>query len=100
MNPKVRRYATIALVVVGISLFLIAWTKSAPLKFCQSDFGAFYAGGTLAFTPQLYSTEPADLVRRRDILGCNGGPFIRLPVFAALFWPFAKLPVAVAGCCM
>lgn len=96
MNPKVRRYAAIVLVGIGISLFLLAWNKSAPLKFCQSDFGAFYAGGTLAFTPQLYSTEPGDIERRREILGCHGGPFIRLPVFAALFWPLAKLPVALA----
>jgi hypothetical protein len=97
-TSEVRPYGTIVLAGIGLVFFLIVWMKVDRAGVCQSDFGAFYTGGALAFSNQLYSAEAAKRLQH-DILGCNGdqfGQFIRLPYFAALFWPVAKLPFSVA----
>ena len=70
---------------------------SHDVEFCAADFSAFYAGGALAGTAQLYSAEAAFAVQDRAI-GChhNSIVFIKPPFFALLMWPLAQLPFVPA----
>ena len=70
---------------------------SYDLSVCTTDFSAFYAGGALAGTPQLYSPEAAFDVERRA-MGCvmENLIFIRPPFYALLMWPLAQLPFMTA----
>ena len=63
------------------------------VEFCAADFSAFYAGGTLAGSAQLYSPEAAFAVQEKAI-GCHHENivFIKPPFYALLMWPLAQLP--------
>lgn len=67
------------------------------LSVCTSDFSAFYAGGKLAGTPNLYVPQAAFDVERRA-MGCvmENLIFIRPPFYALLMWPLAQLPFMTA----
>jgi hypothetical protein len=67
------------------------------LSVCTTDFSAFYAGGSLAGTSQLYSPEAAFAVEKRA-MGCamENLIFIRPPFYALLMWPLAQLPFMTA----
>ena len=63
------------------------------VELCAADFSAFYAGGSLVGSAQLYSPEAAFAAQERAI-GCHGENivFIRPPFYALLMWPLAQLP--------
>ncbi|HBY61107.1 MAG TPA: hypothetical protein DEH78_14895, partial [Solibacterales bacterium] len=60
------------------------------------DYLSFYAGGRLAFSPDLYN--PAAVAALQSDLGwqTRNLPFMRLPAYAALHWPLSRLPYPVA----
>jgi hypothetical protein len=63
------------------------------LEYCAADFSAFYSGGALAGSAQLYSPDAAFAVQERAI-GCHHENlvFIKPPFYALLMWPLAQLP--------
>jgi hypothetical protein len=67
------------------------------LSVCTCDFSAFYAGGKLAGTPNLYVPQAAFDVERKA-MGCvmENLVFIRPPFYALLMWPLAQLPFMTA----
>ena len=67
------------------------------LSVCTSDFSAFYAGGKLAGSPNLYVPQAAFDVERKA-MGCvmENLVFIRPPFYALLMWPLAQLPFMTA----
>ncbi len=67
------------------------------LSVCATDFSAFYAGGKLAGTPNLYVPQAAFDVERQA-MGCvmENLVFIRPPFYALLMWPLAQLPFMTA----
>jgi Glycosyltransferase family 87 len=67
------------------------------LSVCTTDFSAFYAGGKLAGTPNLYVPQAAFDVERQA-MGCvmENLVFIRPPFYALLMWPLAQLPFMTA----
>jgi hypothetical protein len=62
------------------------------VEFCAADFSAFYSGGALVGSAQLYSPAAAFAVQERAI-GCHHENlvFIKPPFYALLMWPFAQL---------
>ena len=82
------------LVVTGILLrAYISDHLPYELSVCTSDFSAFYAGGKLAGTSNLYVPQAAFDVERKA-MGCvmENLIFIRPPFYALLMWPLAQLP--------
>lgn len=76
----------------GAILFISGWLALDRTGGCGSDFSAFYAGGRLLWQGSIYDQEAVrDL--QREILGCRetGNSFIRLPFFAAVMAPLARL---------
>jgi hypothetical protein len=67
------------------------------VELCAADFSAFYSGGALAGSPQLYSPDAAFAVQEKAI-GCHHENivFIKPPFYALLMWPFAQLPFVPA----
>ena len=63
------------------------------MEICQADFSAFYSGGTLVGSAQLYSPDAAFAAQDKAI-GCHNRNiiFIKPPFYALLMWPFAQLP--------
>jgi hypothetical protein len=63
------------------------------VELCAADFSAFYSGGALAGSAQLYSPDAAFAEQERA-LGCHHKNlvFIKPPFYALLMWPFAQLP--------
>ena len=94
-NEKTAGLAILAL--IGLALFAAAFYHGDRATGCGSDFSSFYAGGRLAFSPQLYTREAARQIQRTE-LGCNETfhDFIRPPFVAVLFWPLARLPFPTA----
>jgi len=86
------------LVVTGILLRAYIFDHLPyELSVCTSDFSAFYAGGKLAGTPNLYVPQAAFDVERKA-MGCamENLIFIRPPFYALLMWPLAQLPFMTA----
>jgi glycosyl transferase family 87 len=67
------------------------------LSVCASDFSAFYAGGKLAGSPNLYVPQATFDVERKA-MGCvmENLVFIRPPFYALFMWPLAQLPFMTA----
>ena len=67
------------------------------VELCAADFSAFYSGGSLVGSPQLYSPAAAFAVQERAI-GCHHENivFIKPPFYALLMWPLAQLPFVAA----
>lgn len=67
------------------------------VELCAADFAAFYSGGALVGTPQLYSPAAAFAVQERAI-GCHHENlvFIKPPFYALLMWPLAQAPFETA----
>src|ERR1035438_5877587 len=67
------------------------------VEYCAADFSAFYSGGSLVGSPQLYSPQAAFAAQERAI-GCHHENlvFIKPPFYALLMWPFAQLPFLLA----
>ena len=63
------------------------------LSVCTTDFSAFYAGGKLAGSPNLYVPQAAFDVER-NAMGCvmENLVFIRPPFYALVMRPLAQLP--------
>jgi hypothetical protein len=93
----VSRSALWTLAAAGALVSLIVWWKQDRASACGSDFAAFYSAGRLAFTPDLYSPDAVHRLQR-ELLGCGEkfNWYIRLPYFAALMWPLARLPFETA----
>jgi hypothetical protein len=75
----------------------IIHTLPREVDLCAADFSAFYSGGTLAGSAQLYS--PAAAFAAQDkALGCHhpNQVFIKPPFYALLMWPLAQLPFVPA----
>jgi len=86
------------LVVTGILLRAYIFDHLPyELSVCTSDFSAFYAGGKLTGTPNLYVPQAAFDVERKA-MGCvmENLIFIRPPFYALLMWPLAQLPFMTA----
>ena len=58
----------------------------------HNDFMAFYTGGLLAGTPELYSSAANRAVSEHLGFWMPGVQYIRLPYYAALLQPLAMLP--------
>ena len=84
--------------LVGI-VFLAAfvWLARERALRGQNDFAAFYAGGRLAGTPDLYS-RPANTALVAKVTGVTmpAVVFIRPPFYAALLSPLSALPYRLA----
>jgi hypothetical protein len=81
---------------VWLTVYLVG--ANAPLvRTGANDFLNFYAGGRLAFSPQLYDPEAVQGVQKQ-FAGTSSEllPFTRLPFSAAVLWPLARLPYATA----
>jgi hypothetical protein len=86
--------ALIALACGGLVLLaVIASPYWKDVALGHTDYLSFYAGGRLAFTPNLYDAPHAmaEQLRAAHVMG-KGTYFIRLPWFAAAMWPLARLP--------
>jgi len=80
--------------VLAVSFLVwLAWLHRQRVFTGTNDFIAFYAGGRLAGTADLYDRDRVRQVQLERV-GVTGEAwrFIRLPYYAALFWPLAQLP--------
>ncbi len=91
-----------ALLLLAIAAGILFWAwrfASQPkvLSECTTDFAAFYAGATLAGSPQTYSPEAVFAAEDRA-MGCHQDflIFIKPPFYAVLLWPLAQLPFPTA----
>jgi len=80
-----------------VFLAAFAWLAGARALKGQNDFAAFYAGGHLAGTPDLYS-RPANMAIVRKATGVTmpAVVFIRAPFYAVLLKPLSALPYRLA----
>jgi hypothetical protein len=95
---KLRHAVVIAFLVAGILLrFWIFSHLSRDLSVCSVDFGAFYAGGKLAGSLDMYSPE-AVFAAEDHAMGCHKDYliFIKPPFYGPLMRPLARLPFAAA----
>lgn len=78
-------------------MLLLAYSQRERVLEGRNDFVAFYAGGKLVGTPDLYS-RTANIETIKEILGFPmvGTTYIRPPFYAALFKPLAALRYRVA----
>jgi len=93
-----RTVALCLLIAAGIAVRAYYFINLPPvLNTCSTDFAAFYAGGRLAGTAQLYSPEAAFAVQQQT-MGCwhPNEIFIKPPFYALLMWPLAQLPFLTA----
>ncbi len=93
-NPRLDLFALIALACGGLVLLaVISRPYWRDVALGHTDFLSFYAGGRLAFTPDLYDPQQAmaEQLRAAQVMG-EGTYFIRMPWFAAALWPLARLP--------
>lgn len=83
-------------VTSAITGFLLLPMKDLVLT-GANDFLSYYAGGLLAFHPDLYNPARIQEIQQQ-FAGTSSQtlPFSRLPVIAAFFWPLAQLPYASA----
>lgn len=99
MPHLMRRHAVvIAFLVTGI--LLRAWIfshLSRDLSVCSVDFGAFYAGGKLAGSLDMYSPDAVFAAQDRA-MGCHKDYiiFIKPPFYGPLMMPLAQLPFDAA----
>lgn len=87
-------FALIALACGGLALLAaIASPYWKDVALGHTDYLSFYAGGRLAFTPSLYDPPHAmaEQLRAAGVMG-KGTYYIRMPWFAAVMWPLARLP--------
>ena len=87
-------WALIGLAFGGLVLLaVVAGPYWKDVALGHTDYLSFYAGGRLAFTPDLYdpSHAMAEQLRAAHVMG-KGTYFIRMPWFAAAMWPLARLP--------
>jgi Glycosyltransferase family 87 len=91
------RRLTVAIVV--LILTGLAWQIGGVRRtdFCAADFPAFYAGGQMVGTPELYSPEAIFAANVRDA-GCAGpaAAFVRPPFYAVMLAPLGWLPFHTA----
>jgi len=85
---------------VGLGIVFLAgfaWLARERAFTGQNDFAAFYAGGRLAGTPELYS-RPANaaIVRQTTGVSMPAVVFIRPPFYAALLKPLSQFPYRAA----
>ncbi len=79
-------------IVLGIVLLLLMMQSERVWR-GQNDFVAFYTGGKLAGTPELYSAEAnTRLIRQTIGSGMVHTLYLRHPFYAALLMPLAALP--------
>jgi hypothetical protein len=94
----IRKAAWSVVILAGV-LFRAHIIHQLPreVEFCAADFSAFYSGGALVGSAQLYSPAAAFAVQERAI-GCHHENlvFIKPPFYALLMWPFAQLPFVPA----
>ena len=95
-NDRSRRdlFALIALACGGLVLLaVIAGPYWKDVALGHTDYLSFYAGGRLAFTPDLYDPPHAmaEQLRAAHVMG-KGTYYTRMPWFAAAMWPLARLP--------
>jgi hypothetical protein len=95
-NDRSRRdlFALIALACGGLVLLaVIAGPYWKDVALGHTDYLSFYAGGRLAFTPDLYDPPHAmaEQLRAAHVIG-KGTYYTRMPWFAAAMWPLARLP--------
>ena len=95
---KLHRAVVIGLLVAGV--LLRAWIVShlnRDLALCSVDFGAFYAGGTLAGSLAMYSPEAVFAAEDRAV-GCHTQNlvFIKPPFYGLMMMPLARLPFETA----
>jgi hypothetical protein len=95
---NVRRTTTVVAVTAALAWLVgMAWGVRSQASGRLSDFAAFYAGGRLVGTGQLYDTRQLQRIeeeytgRRSPAHG-----FVRPPFHALLFWPLARLPYETA----
>jgi hypothetical protein len=87
-------FALIALACGGLVLLAaIASPYWKDVVLGHTDYLSFYAGGRLAFTPDLYDPPHAmaEQLRAAHVMG-KGTYYTRMPWFAAMMWPLARLP--------
>ena len=97
-----KRVAAWSIVILAGVLFRAYILHGLPreVELCAADFSAFYSGGSLVGSPQLYSPAAAFAVQDRAI-GCHHENlvFIKPPFYALLMWPLAQLPFVAAFYC-
>jgi len=87
-------FALIVLACGGLALLaVIATPYWKDVALGHTDYLSFYAGGRLAFTPDLYDPPHAmaEQLRAAGVMG-KGTYYTRMPWFAAAMWPLARLP--------
>ena len=94
----IRPAAWTVVILTGVLLrAFIIHRLPREVEICAADFSAFYSGGTLVGSAQLYSPEAAFAAQDKAI-GCHHQNlvFIKPPFYALLMWPFAQLPFVPA----
>ena len=91
----------LALAVVVIGAFVVAWVRVTPVQAGTSDFSAFYVGGTLVRTGHVASLyDEASQAAVHATLVPGGAPgnlaFVYPPPAALLVAPLSALPFAAA----
>jgi len=84
--------------VIGVVSMLVSWSgKFGQIAIGGNDFLDLYAGGKLAADPGLYNPARVSQVQL-EAAGISGPAFLfsRLPAFAALLAPLARLPYRTA----
>jgi hypothetical protein len=84
--------------LVGVLAMLVSWSgKFGQIAIGGNDFLDLYAGGKLATDPGLYNPARVSQVQW-EAAGISGDAFLfsRLPAFAALLAPLARLPYRTA----
>ncbi len=96
-NPRRERRDLLALTALACGGLILFAIISIPfwhdIALGHTDFLSFYAGGRLAFTPVLYDKDQAmaEQLRAAQVMG-KGSYYTRMPWFAGLMWPLARLP--------
>jgi len=92
---------TLVLVLLAVALAGL-WARyifpvAQSMYLSGNDFLPQYCGGKLAFTPDLYN--PQRMQQTQQAVAGMSSPvllYIRLPYFALLYWPLARLPFPAA----
>jgi hypothetical protein len=87
--------AILLVTAIGCSIVLfLVWPFQRIYLYGENDFLQFYAGGKLAFTDRLYNPDSitATQIEASGATGPAIGRFVRLPYYAFLLAPLAKLP--------
>jgi hypothetical protein len=82
--------------IFSLAALLLITFGSPEFRRRETDFLSFYAGARLVGTPDLFRPESAYAIQQQVSHPQRILPYLRPPFYAALLWPFGRLPYTVA----